>query len=314
MFFSVLLLFGCTPQPNDSSVAIKRVALVIGNQNYKDNRLENPIYDAKGVKEVLEKIGFEVILGLDLNHSQFNRALEELKSKIEPHKTLVFIYFAGHGNTLQSNSSEQFLMMTDPQKPVLVSIFKLYSLLEEAEGRYNIVAIDACRDYQKHYIAVSDRGNKTTLDILPNSSEVLALASQKGGAKAPLPRNYRGNFKFKTRQVRFSEGVTTDIEVIRDDKNYFENLPKSTIISFATQRNQTAKDWSIYDSKHSPYSYALIKHLDDEEIPIEELFKRMQREINIETDGKQVNTSESTLFKNIWLVPKRAEIAVAPPL
>lgn len=288
MFFSVLILFGCTSQPDNHSMSIKRVALVIGNQNYKDNKLENPINDAKGVKKVLEDIGFEVILGLDVKLHQFDQALERLKSKIEPNNTLVFIYFAGHGNTLQPNSSEQFLMMTDPEKPVLVSIFKLYSILEESKSRYNIIAIDACRDYQKHYISMNEKENQQEL------------------------KNYRGNFKFKTRGVRFSEGVTKDIKVVKDYSNYFENLPKSTIISFATQRNQTAKDWSIYDKRHSPYSYALIKHLDDEEIPIEELFKRIQREINIETKGKQVNTSESTLFKNIWLVPKRAEVAVAP--
>ena len=278
MFFSVLLLLGCTPQADTEQSGVKRVALVIGNQNYKDNRLENPINDAKGVKKVLESIGFKVVLGLDLTHAQFNQALQELKSEIIPHKTLVFIYFAGHGNTLQRNSSEQFLMMTDSQKPVIVSIFKLYSLLEDAQSRYNIIALDACRDYQKYYITTESK-------------------------------NFRGNF----RTVRFADGDRSNIEVIRDSKNYSENLPKSTIISFATQRNQTAKDWSIYDAKHSPYSYALIKHLDDEEIPIEELFKRIQRELDIETNGEQVNSIESTLFRNIWLVPKRAEIAVAPP-
>ena len=288
VFFYVVLLFGCTYQSNVEKIEVKRVALVIGNQHYHGNELDNPINDAKGVAIVLEEIGFEVILGLDLTLSQFNRSLERLKSKIEAQNTLVFIYFAGHGNTLQRNSSEQFLMMTDTEKPVLVSIFKLYSLLKSAKSRYTIIAIDACRDYQKHYISIHDEKNHNIL------------------------KNYRGNFKFKTRQVRFSDGVTTDIEVIHDDKDYFESLPKSTIISFATRRNQRAKDWSIYDSQHSPYSYALIKHLDDEEIPIEELFKRIQKEINIETNGEQVNTSESTLFKNIWLVPKRAEVAVAP--
>ena len=286
MFFYVIFLFGCTYQPILEKVDVKQVALVIGNQNYHNNRLENPINDAKGVAKVLESIGFNVILGLDVNHQSFNRLLDKLKTQIEPHKTLVFIYFAGHGNTLQRNSSEEFLMMTDSKKPVLVSIFKLYSLLEKAESRYNIIAIDACRDYQKHYIVSVDKSRKF--------------------------KNYRGNFNFKTRSVRFSEGIKNDIEVVRDSNNYFENLPKSTIISFATQRNQRAKDWSIYDNKHSPYSYALIKHLDDEEIPIEELFKRIQREMNIETEGEQVNAIESTLFKNIWLVPKRAEVAVTP--
>lgn len=39
-----------------------RLALVIGNAEYKSQgRLKNPVNDAKKMKEVLEKLGFEVI-------------------------------------------------------------------------------------------------------------------------------------------------------------------------------------------------------------------------------------------------------------
>ena len=64
MFFYILLLLGCTTQPNIEEKPVKRVALVIGNQHYVDNELENPIYDAKGVAKTLESIGFDVVLKL----------------------------------------------------------------------------------------------------------------------------------------------------------------------------------------------------------------------------------------------------------
>ena len=138
MLFCVLLFSACTTQPNIEEKPIKRVALVIGNQHYVDNELENPIYDAKGVAKTLESIGFDVVLKLDVTLHELNQALEQMKNKIEANKSIVFIYFAGHGNTLQKNSSEQYLMMTDSEKKVLVSIYKFYDFLKEANARHNI--------------------------------------------------------------------------------------------------------------------------------------------------------------------------------
>src|SRR5271169_4545682 len=44
----------------------KRVALVIGNGDYKTAiKLDNPVYDAKAVADSLRKLGFEVIEGYD---------------------------------------------------------------------------------------------------------------------------------------------------------------------------------------------------------------------------------------------------------
>ena len=292
MFFFTIILIGCTLAPLSESKAPKRVALVIGNQHYMGNGLNNPINDAKGVAKRLEVIGFDVTMVQDVTLKQLNQTLKGLKSKIEPNNTIVFIYFAGHGNSLQKNSSEQFLMMTDTKQPVLISIFKFYDFLKEVQARHSIIAIDACRDYQQHYVALSDSANRKAL------------------------KNFRGNFsleQFRAGTIRYDDGVKKDVKVLLD-KEYDYRLPSSTLVSYATERNQRAKDWSIYDSKHSPYSYALIQHLDDEEIPIEELFRRVRVSILKETNRQQSNSEEMTLEKNIWLVPKKAQVALAPPI
>ena len=287
MLFCVLLFSACTTQPNIEEKPIKRVALVIGNQHYVDNELENPIYDAKGVAKTLESIGFDVVLKLDVTLHELNQALEQMKNKIEANKSIVFIYFAGHGNTLQKNSSEQYLMMTDSEKKVLVSIYKFYNFLKEANARHNIIVLDVCRDYQKHYVVMESKQNSKAL------------------------KNFRGNFR--TVHIRYDDGIKTDETVVLDN-NYSATVPKSTIISYATRRNQKAKDWSIYNDKHSPYAYALMQYLDDEEIPIEEVFRRVRVLLLKETERGQCNSEEINLEKNIWLVPKRAEVAVAPPI
>ena len=292
MFFSIFILMGCSIQPNVESRIPKRVALVIGNQHYVGNELENPINDAKGVDETLKKIGFDSTLVLDVTLHELNKALEHLKRKIEPDNTIVFIYFAGHGNSLQKNSSEQFIMMTDKERPVLVSIFKFYDFLKSVKAKHSIIALDACRDFQKHYIALNEKKN------------------------AKAVKNFRGNFSlkgFRAGHIRYDDGIKKDVKVVLDN-DYSYRLPKSTLVSYATERNQRAKDWSIYDVHHSPYSYGLIKHLADEEVPIVEVFRRVRVSILKETHRRQSNSEEMKLEKNIWLVPKKAQVAFSPPI
>jgi|GEM_PF-1419872 len=289
LLLSVLFLFACQIKPQNREENIKRIALVIGNQNYKENPLKNPINDALGMKKVLEKIGFDVTLKKDITLSEFHKALKDIKGKIEPNKSIVFFYFAGHGNTLKHRSSEEFLLMTDREKKVLVSIYTLYDFLNKAEARYNIVVIDACRDYQKNYLPVDQKTNQDYIHIA---------------------KNYRGNFRAN---IRVGRGKLKNEFIIHDD-NASDSFPKSTIISYATMHNQLAQDWSLEDREHSPYTRQLIKYIDDEEIPIEEVFRRIRIALIHETNRSQINLEESSLEKNIWLVPKQGKVAFAPPI
>ena len=62
----VLLLFGYV------QAEAKRVALVMGNSNYKSfNSLPNPVNDAKLMERALRDAGFEVTLILDADQSRY---------------------------------------------------------------------------------------------------------------------------------------------------------------------------------------------------------------------------------------------------
>jgi hypothetical protein len=283
MFFTVLFFIACVNQPMLGGKKVKRIALVIGNENYKDNVLKNPVNDAKAIAKVLESIGFEVMLKLDVTLEELNKSLLSLKKKIEVDNTMVFIYFAGHGNTLDKNSSEEFLLMTDKKEKTLVSIYKFYAFLREVKSRYNIICIDACRDYRQEYVAV----------------------------KKEKLKNFRGNLQL--RSMRQGKG-SKEKEMAFFDNQYSYKLPRSTIVSYAAMHHQIASDFSKHDEKHSSYAYALIKFLDDKEIPIEEVFRRVRVSQLQESDGMQSNLEETNLEKNIWLVPKRANIAFMPAI
>lgn len=278
MLFFVFIFMACSStKPNSTKLKpLKRVALVIGNKNYTLlKKLENPVNDAYGIQKVLKDMDFDVTLATNLKANEFSQFLAEFQAKIDEN-TIVFFYFAGHANTLQRNSSQEYLAMIEDEEALsLVSLYSLYEVLIEAKGRYNIVVIDACRNYE---------------ESVQNSRIV-----SRGG---------------NLREVLFDKGITLKANIVLDN-NYSSDFPPSTVISYATMHNQKAYDKSPTEPNHSPYTKALIEHLDDEEVPIEVVFKRVRKALIKELHGKQINLEESSLEKNIWLQAKKGSVALS---
>ncbi len=269
-----IFLLGCSnniPIKNPE----KRVALVIGNQNYPTKKLANPINDAKEITKILKKLNFDVIYLTDVSQKKFNLALEKFKSKIDPN-TLTFFYFSGHGNTIHKNSTETFLIMVEQNRDVWVSIHKLYEVLNQAGARNNIISIDACQDYKK------GKNNKDSKGL------------------------YRTGYKV----INYEDG-TINLKKIIDDK-YSYKRPPSTIISYSAEPNEKAKDSGLKDPKMSPYAYYLVKYLDNESIPIAEVFRRVRKGMLNDFKGTQRNSETNGLKENIWLQPAKAMPSPAP--
>lgn len=74
----------------------RRVALVIGNSNYKSAPLRNPANDAKALAEVLKESGFQVDLLIDANPRKMDRAIRTFGKKLARGGVGLFFY-AGHG-------------------------------------------------------------------------------------------------------------------------------------------------------------------------------------------------------------------------
>jgi uncharacterized caspase-like protein len=78
-------------------VAEKRVALVVGNSAYvQAGALPNPMNDASDMAEALKKVGFEVLLGLDLTKSAFDSKVRDFARALEQADVAVCFY-AAHG-------------------------------------------------------------------------------------------------------------------------------------------------------------------------------------------------------------------------
>ena len=127
----------------------KRVALVIGNGDYKiAPHLDNPANDARAIAETLRKLGFEVVDGYDLDVSQMRKAVSDFSAALPQAKSAV-VYYSGRGVSVDD---EDFLLPVDidwkSPTDLDISAISLPMVLKQMklEGRVNIVLLDACRD------------------------------------------------------------------------------------------------------------------------------------------------------------------------
>jgi len=268
--WTILLIFfiGCG-QKNMLIKPLKRVALVIGNQNYKhEDTLKNPINDAKAMAQKLKKLNFHVIDGYDISSKEFTLLLENFQQQLDS-DTIAFFYFAGHGNTLQPSSIESYLLMNGEKQETLVSIYKLYDYLWKGKAKYNLICLDACRNYRPSSELEKDR-----------------------------------KVVFRGGRLSFANLEKLKIKV---EKHKLLNAPDNTLTIYATRVNEGANDESLIDSTHSPFTRVLLKHLDEEGVSFIEVLRRVRKDMNQELNGKQRSSEMGDLSDYIFLNPKKGD-------
>jgi tetratricopeptide (TPR) repeat protein len=99
-----------TPTP---SVAFRgrRVALVIGNRDYTNAALANPVFDADLVSSSLKKIGFEVTEVKNADFKAMDVAITNFVAK-EDRPDIVLLYSAGHGFAISDGLRQRNYLMS----------------------------------------------------------------------------------------------------------------------------------------------------------------------------------------------------------
>jgi uncharacterized caspase-like protein len=133
------------------AAADKRTALVIGNSAYAHaGKLPNPANDANDMAAALKELGFDVILGLDLDKRAFDVKVREFARGLREADTAL-LYYAGHGLQV---AERNYLVPVDAQLEnerdldfVAVGLdFILKQMELNRDGKTSIVFLDACRD------------------------------------------------------------------------------------------------------------------------------------------------------------------------
>lgn len=132
-----------------SHLAEKRVALVIGNSEYRHApEIPNPAHDAEDIAGVLKALGFDVVEGRNLDFQATRTAIREFSDKLAD-ADLGLLFYAGHGVQV---SGTNYLIPIDAQLDSVAALevdaINLDSVLRamETQPRTNIVILDACRD------------------------------------------------------------------------------------------------------------------------------------------------------------------------
>ena len=141
----------CTAALPGQAHAEKRTALIIGNAHYTHaGPLANPANDANDIATALKELGFNVVLGLDLDKPAFDAKVREFSASLADADTAV-LFYAGHGLQV---AGRNYLVPVDADLKSerdldfqAISLdFVLKQMELERENKTNIIFLDACRD------------------------------------------------------------------------------------------------------------------------------------------------------------------------
>src|SRR3984893_12670063 len=160
---------------SDAAWAERRVALVVGNSNYKaaNISLSNPRNDAQDISAVLTNLGFEVVTAIDASKRDMDFALQRFARLATDADSALFFY-AGHAMQFQGRN---FLMPTAGEgrqeialRYQMIGREDVPAALDRANG-VKIMILDACRNNP-----LADRLQKTIVGASRSVSMSRGLA------------------------------------------------------------------------------------------------------------------------------------------
>jgi len=173
-----------------------KVALVIGNSNYKDMPLKNPQNDAYDLSLTLRSLGFDVIKKINLNRRGIENAIREFKGKINPGDVALF-YFSGHGTQVNGLNylipvNESISNEIDVKYNCVEAGFVLDNM-EDSRAGINIIILDACRNNPFKGHRSASRGfafmSAPTGSIIAYSTSPGSVAQDGSGRNSPFTKN-----------------------------------------------------------------------------------------------------------------------------
>ncbi len=128
-----------------------RVALVVGNGDYKGARLRATLSDARRIARTLRRLQFDVVDEKDLDLEGMQKAIEAFGARLQaagPESVGVF-YYGGHGVQVDG---QNYLVPIGAKNgsadDLAVSVASVLSMLEEAGNGFNFVFLDASYDFR----------------------------------------------------------------------------------------------------------------------------------------------------------------------
>jgi hypothetical protein len=157
--------------------AEKRVALVVGNNDYRNvPKLQKAVNDARTMGDTLKQLGFTVMVAENQNRQAFSQTLLAFDRAVDAGDT-AFFFYAGHGFEI---AGQNFLLPTDVPaategqeelvRDASVLADRIIERLQNRKVRTAILVFDACRNNpfeRSGTRAVAGRGGLAPMTQLP---------------------------------------------------------------------------------------------------------------------------------------------------
>jgi formylglycine-generating enzyme required for sulfatase activity len=227
--------------------AEKRVALIIGNAAYKNApTLQNPTNDAQDVADALKRLGFETIVGLDLDKA----GMEEKSiafARAARDADVALVYYSGHAMQF---AGINYLMPVDAtlhDEADLRRLARVDDIVADLKQAKNlrILVLDACRDnpLAEELSRSMEASRGLTVDrglarIIPPSGMIISYATQAGrtaadgrGRNSPYTMAFLKNIQTSDEIGTVFRHITSDVYAATESKQLPE-LSLSVIRDF----------------------------------------------------------------------------------
>jgi len=185
------------PLPAKDVDLTKRVALVVGNYDYKNRPLKNPKADAEDMRDFLRSANFDVVFLENGNLESMQVSMAKFKEKLKLSE-VGLIYYSGHGIEHKGRNyllPVNFSINDEDEIPrQALDISAIVDSLGKVERKVNIVIIDACRS---SFVSSNQRGYSVGLHKMEGTrGTILAFSTAPGkvaedgnGRNSPYTKN-----------------------------------------------------------------------------------------------------------------------------
>ena len=168
-------------QPLNAASNPARIALIIGNSEYSEGRLKNPVNDADLMASTLESKGFRVTTIKNATRRQMKEGIRRFTSSLDEQSIGLF-YYAGHGVELEGNN---YLIPVDAViagegdiEYESINAGRLLNGLKRSNNGLNMIILDACRN--NPYARSSRSTTRGLSRMQPASGSLILYATEPG--------------------------------------------------------------------------------------------------------------------------------------
>jgi uncharacterized caspase-like protein len=129
----------------------RKLALIIGNNEYSKNKLQNCVNDATTLAETLKGVSYTVNLQKNIGSTQMYNCIKTFAKSIQPADFIIF-FFAGHGvqwgdqNFLLPCDNDQIENGHDMQRFAINAQWAV-DQMADMNPHVVIILLDCCREY-----------------------------------------------------------------------------------------------------------------------------------------------------------------------